>query len=54
MTATREKKNKYKREWYIKNKDKVRAANQRYWQKKLAALAAEQKGEADDERKGDQ
>lgn len=45
---------RYHREWCAKNKDKVREAHKRYWAKKAAALAAEQKGEADDERKGDQ
>lgn len=27
----------YKREWNRKNKDKVKAAQERYWQKKAAA-----------------
>lgn len=29
----------YKREWNRKNKDKVRAAQERYWAKKAAAAA---------------
>lgn len=44
----------YYRAWRAKNKEKVRQHNLNYWAKKAAALAAEQKGEADDERKGDQ
>ena len=27
-------KNAYKREWYKRNRDKVRAAQERYWQRK--------------------
>lgn len=30
----REERNRYQREWRKKNKDKVRAANERYWLKK--------------------
>lgn len=32
----REAKNQYHREWYKNNKDKVKAANKRYWLKKLS------------------
>ena len=32
----------YKREWNRKNKDKVRAAQVRYWERKAAAAAAAQ------------
>lgn len=28
----------YKREWNRKNRDKVKAANERYWERKAAAL----------------
>lgn len=42
-TPTREERNQYKREWYAKNKDKVKAANARYWQKKLATEQGEKK-----------
>lgn len=35
--------NAYARAWRAKNRDKVKAANQRYWEKRAAALAAEQK-----------
>lgn len=38
--------NAYARAWRAKNKDKVKAANQRYWEKRAAALAAEQKEES--------
>lgn len=30
----------YKREWYKKNKDKVKAAQERYWNKKAEETAA--------------
>lgn len=36
--AAREAKNKYLREWRRKNPDKVRAANNRYWEKKAAKV----------------
>ena len=32
----------YKREWNRKNKDKVKAAQVRYWERKAAAAAAAQ------------
>ena len=32
--AAKEAKNKYKREWRKNNPEKVRAANERYWEKK--------------------
>lgn len=32
----------YKREWNRKNKDKVKAAQERYWNKKAAATDQEQ------------
>lgn len=38
--SDKEKRNQRKREWYAKNKDKVKASNMRYWEKKLAAVAA--------------
>lgn len=34
--AARQQINKYHREWRKKNKDKVRAINERYWAKKAA------------------
>lgn len=41
----REARRAYKRAWYQKNKDKAKAANERYWIKKARAMAdAEQKG----------
>lgn len=33
----------YKREWNRKNPDKVKAAQERYWNKKAEAAAAEQR-----------
>ncbi|MFR4979686.1 MAG: hypothetical protein ACLUC0_01025 [Clostridium neonatale] len=33
--------NTYKREWYQKNKDKAKAAQQRYWEKKSKKLRKE-------------
>ena len=39
--------NRYAREWRAKNKDKVREANRRYWEKK----ASEASQEAAQERK---
>ena len=33
----------YKREWNRRNRDKVRAAQARYWNRRAAAAAAEQK-----------
>lgn len=38
----RQLKREYEKQWRAKNKDKVKAKNQRYWRKKAAALAAEQ------------
>lgn len=40
--AAREARNAYKREWNKKNPDKVKAASERYWEKK----AKEMQGEA--------
>lgn len=45
----REERRRYQREWRAKNKDRVRAINQRYWanrvQKRLAAQSQEIKGD---------
>lgn len=45
QAARREAQRKYHREWRAKNPEKVRASNQRYWEKKgrefLASLAKE-------------
>lgn len=38
----REARRAYKREWNRKNKDKVKAANERYWNRKAEAMAAGQ------------
>ncbi|WP_261776567.1 MULTISPECIES: hypothetical protein [Clostridium] len=39
--GAREAYNAYKRAWYRKNKDKVKAAKQRYWEKKNKELRKE-------------
>lgn len=50
-TLIKEAKNKYHREWYAKNKEKVKEANKRYWEKKAAALAfSKQSGECNGEK----
>ena len=36
--AIREVKNAYMRDYYKKNKEKIRAAQKRYWEKKAKAL----------------
>ena len=45
----KEERRRYQREWRQKNKDKVRAINQRYWanrvQKRLSAQIKETEGE---------
>ena len=38
----------YKREWNRRNRDKVKAAQARYWERKAAAAAAAQDQEADE------
>lgn len=45
--------NAYYRKYRANNKEKIKAINLRYWQKKAAALAAEQKGEAEDDKNED-
>lgn len=52
----RQLKREYEKQWRAKNKDKVRAKNRRYWQKKLATLSASEQsnGGNNDERKGNQ
>lgn len=37
----KEKRREYRREWARKNPDKVKAAQERYWQKKAAQQAEE-------------
>lgn len=41
-TAAAEARRAYKREWARKNPDKVRAAQQRYWEKKAAQMQEQQ------------
>lgn len=41
----REARRAYKREWNRRNPDKVKAAMQRYWNKKAAAAAEKETGE---------
>ena len=43
----------YHREWCKKNKDKVRAINRRYWEKRAAALAATQVKERNNDESND-
>lgn len=42
--AAKEAKNKYKREWRKNNPEKVRAANERYWEKKVRKESEQQQG----------
>jgi hypothetical protein len=37
-TEIREARNEYARQWRAKNRDKVREANKRYWQKKTEQM----------------
>lgn len=46
-TKSAELKRTYIREWRAKNKDKVAAANRRYWERKAAAAMAETEGKND-------
>lgn len=46
-----EERRKYQREWCAKNRDKVAAKNRRYWEKKAAALIAEQSNANNDDSK---
>ncbi|KAJ52198.1 hypothetical protein BD780_003788 [Clostridium tetanomorphum] len=39
----KEARNKYMREWRVKNKDKVKEAQERYWRKKAQAKLKEVK-----------
>lgn len=48
MTAT-EARRIYQREWRARNKDKVRASNERFWQKKAAELDKKLKTDAEKE-----
>lgn len=41
--AAREARNRYYREWRKKNPEKVKESNERYWAKKAAEMAAEEK-----------
>lgn len=42
--AARLARNAYKRKWNAENKDKVKAANRRYWEKKAQEAAAMEEG----------
>ena len=44
--AAIEARRKYRREWARKNRDKVRATEQRYWEKVAQAAAAEAPADA--------
>jgi hypothetical protein len=41
--AAREARNRYYREWRKKNPEKVKESNERYWAKKAAEMATEEK-----------
>ena len=43
----------YKREWNRRNRDKVKAAQERYWER-IAAQAGEQQGEAQQEEQAEE
>ena len=43
--AAREARRAYKREWNRKNRDKVAAAQRRYWEKKAQAAAQDQQAD---------
>lgn len=43
-------KNGYHNEWQKQNRDKVKNAQDRYWQKKAKKILEEQKNKQDDER----
>lgn len=45
--AAKEARRLYKREWNAKNKDKVKAAQARYWERKAAKAAEDQQQEND-------
>lgn len=40
-------KNKYMKQWRAKNKDRVRAINQRYWERRAAKREEEKVGHAE-------
>ena len=40
--AARKARNAYKRKWAAENRDKVKAANRRYWEKKAQEAAAQE------------
>lgn len=44
MSAVKEERRRYAREWRAKNRDKVKAANARYWEKRALARLSEQQG----------
>lgn len=48
--AAKEARRAYKREWNRKNKDKVKAAQERYWERKAAEARPDQPGKADSEK----
>lgn len=45
--AAREARRNYKREWNRRNKDKVREAQARYWERKAAKAAQDQTQESE-------
>lgn len=47
--AAKEARRAYKRKWQRENPDKVKAQQERYWNKKAAAAAAEKQAQEDGE-----
>ena len=45
LAEIREANRQYKKEWRRKNPDKVKAANERYWLKRMASLMEEKQKE---------
>lgn len=39
--AAAEARRQYQKKWYAKNRDKVKAYHQRYWERKAASIAAD-------------
>ena len=50
----REAHNAYQREWRAKNKDKVKASNERYWEKRVKRLLAEENKDCEEVDNGKQ
>ena len=46
--AARRARSEYKKAWNQKNREKIRANNEVYWERKAAAMAAEEKKAAEE------